>query len=248
MIEFIPIASGSAGNCYVVRAEGHQPLLIDPGIPFAELQRELWDLEINVSDCCAALCSHSHLDHCKAVVKLMAAGIDCYASRECWQQMGLAGHRAKVAKVLDGNIVGGWGFMAFDAVHDSDGTLGFTIEEMNPHPRVENRLLYLSDSAYCPYRFEGLTHVCIECNYSAELMRENVMAGRLDPSVATRTIGSHSSIETVCAMLKANDLSKCQEVWLLHLSQTNGDPEAFRRQVQAEVGLPVFIAGRRRKG
>lgn len=244
MIEFIPIASGSAGNCYVVRAEGHQPLLIDPGIPFAELQRELWDLEINVSDCCAALCSHSHLDHCKAVAKLMAAGIDCYASRECWQQMGLAGHRAKVIGASQGQttLMDKWQVYGFYAVHDEPGTLGFLVAALR------GQLLYLTDSAYCPYRFLNLSHVAIECNYSAELMRENVMAGRLDPSVATRTIGSHSSIETVCAMLKANDLSKCQEVWLLHLSQTNGDPEAFRRQVQAATGVPVFIAGRRRKG
>lgn len=42
--------------------------------------------------------------------------------------------------------------------------------------------------------------------------------------------------------LKANDLSKVREIWLLHLSDGNSDAERFKREVMELTGKPVYIA------
>jgi hypothetical protein len=50
------------------------------------------------------------------------------------------------------------------------------------------------------------------------------------------------SLERVISMMKANDLSRCRAIWLLHLSDANSNEELMRRKVQETVGVPVYIA------
>ena len=52
------------------------------------------------------------------------------------------------------------------------------------------------------------------------------------------------SIENVLAFLRANDLSKVKEIWLIHLSDGNADAGKFARMVEAATGKPVYIGGR----
>ena len=54
---------------------------------------------------------------------------------------------------------------------------------------------------------------------------------------------SHFSLENVKDFLRANDLSRVQEVWLLHLSDGNSDAERFKKEIMEVVGRPVYIAG-----
>jgi len=53
------LASGSKGNCYVLEHEGNY-LMIEAGIPFSKLQKELWRLGASVSSLDGCLISHSH--------------------------------------------------------------------------------------------------------------------------------------------------------------------------------------------
>lgn len=246
-IEFSPLASSSLGCAYLVKAEGHAPLLIDAGLSFTDLQRSLWAEGVNVSDLAGCLCSHGHSDHAKAVPKLLAAGVDVYASREAWEQGiggAMASHRAKTLRPRSYvGIHNTWWLVPFDAVHDADGTLGFLINHdwIDGLELKQDSLLYLSDSAYCPHTFNGLTHICVEANYSDDLLKENAMAGRLNVDVAKRTIQTHSSIERVVDMLRANDLSKVEAIYLLHLSRANSDWRAFKDQVQKATGVATYV-------
>jgi hypothetical protein len=42
---------------------------------------------------------------------------------------------------------------------------------------------------------------------------------------------------------KVNDLSKVQEIYLLHLSSGNSDAVRFKREFAELTGKPVYIAG-----
>lgn len=55
-------------------------------------------------------------------------------------------------------------------------------------------------------------------------------------------MGSHLSLETLVNFLKANDMSKLQSVYLLHLSDGNSDADYFKKTVEGIVGVPVYIA------
>jgi hypothetical protein len=46
----------------------------------------------------------------------------------------------------------------------------------------------------------------------------------------------------VIGMLRANNLSRCREIWLLHLSDANSDEREMQRRVQEETGIATYIA------
>ena len=67
--------------------------------------------------------------------------------------------------------------------------------------------------------------------------------GSVPVALKNRLLTSHFSLENVKEFLKANDLSRVQEIHLLHLSDGNSDAERFKREIMAVCGKPVYIAG-----
>jgi phosphoribosyl 1,2-cyclic phosphodiesterase len=123
--------------------------------------------------------------------------------------------------------------------HDAEQPLGFLLAN-----QTGEKMVFITDSYYCRYTFSGLTHIAVECNYSLNLLDENIAAGRVHPAMRPRLLRSHFSLENVLDFLRANDLSRVEEIWLLHLSDTNSDEELFKRKVMETTGKPVTIAGR----
>src|SRR5690606_16205721 len=159
---------------------------------------------------------HEHGDHARAAADIMRAGVDIYASRGTVKALGLSGHRVALIRALEQFRVGTWTVLPFEAVHDAAEPLGFLLAS-----KAGGKLLYLTDSAYCKYRFRGLTMLAVECNYSDDLLRQAVEAGRISESVRRRILRNHMSLERLLEMLRANDLSQVQEIHLLHLSDGN---------------------------
>ena len=236
-MQFRVIASSSAGNCYELRSGDLPPLLLDAGIAYKDIQIAL---DFNVGGLAGCLLSHAHGDHAKAVPDLLKAQVDIFASRECWKELNIKHHCSHVVTPREQQNWEGWTVMPFEAVHDSPGTLGYLVSD-----NKGATLLFLTDSAYSPFRFDGLTHIAIECNFSRDLLRRGAMDGELSSSRFRRTTMGHMSLETLIDMLKANDLSNVQEIHLLHLSDANSDAKLFKERVEAATGVPTFVADKR---
>jgi len=234
MIEFRPLASSSDGCCYRVGSGSNYPLLIDAGLRYADIQKAL---DFKVSSLAGVLISHAHGDHCLAVPHLLKAGVDVYASSQTWQALRIESHRAATIREGDEFSIGPWRVHPFEAVHDADGTLGFFIAGPDG-----GKLLYLTDSAYAKFRFDGITHLAVECNFSREILRTNTVSGKIDLQRGKRTAVTHLSLERLIEMLKANDLSNLQETWLLHLSDENSDEALFKSEIQKVTGKPTYVA------
>lgn len=127
--------------------------------------------------------------------------------------------------------------LPFDVEHDVPEPLGFLIRSTVTGEKV----LYFTDTVYIKYTFIGLTHIMMEANYDPETMEQNVKEGRIHAARAKRTIGSHMSIETVIKTLESFDLSRLQQVYLLHLSNDNSQAADFKRRVQALTGKEVYL-------
>jgi len=183
-----------------------------------------------------ALYLTSTFDHSKAVKEIMRAGIDCYISAGTAEALGLFGHRINIIKARQQFRIGTWTILPFETQHDVFN-LGFLIANQDG-----DKLLYATDTYYIRYRFQGLTHIMVECNYSLDILRANVEAGAVPKEFKSRLLKSHFSLENVKEFLKANDTSKVQEIWLLHLSDGNSDAERFKREIQSLTGKPVYIA------
>lgn len=232
MIAITPLASGSSGNCYRV-SDGRTPLLLECGIPLKEIQK---GLDFKTSEIKGCLITHEHKDHCKAVKEVMKAGIDCYISQGAVEALGLSGHRLHIIQARQQFQLGSWAVLPFETQHDAAEPLGFLLANQDG-----DKLLYATDTYYIRYKFHGLTHIMVECNYAADILKTNVKAGLVEPALKSRILKSHFSLENVKEFLKANDLSKVQEIWLLHLSDGNSDAERFKREIQELTGKMVFI-------
>jgi phosphoribosyl 1,2-cyclic phosphodiesterase len=230
------LASGSKGNCYVID-DGQTKLLLEAGIPFKQIQKAL---DFKVSEIHGCLISHSHADHSRAAAELARLGFEVYASEGTLTALNIESfyytHSVWSRETGEQFQIRSWNILAFPVEHDASEPLGFLLQTGS------ERLLYATDTAYIRYRFEGLTHLMLECNYSLDLIKDNVAAGETERVVKRRVIKSHMSLETVKSLLIANDLSKVVAVYLLHLSSANSSAENFKVEIQKLIGKPVYIA------
>ncbi len=233
-IEVRALASSSAGNCCYL-TDGATPLLLECGIRFREIEQGLGHRVTGLAGC---LVSHEHGDHARAAREIVRAGVDLYGSRGTIGALGLTGHRVKAIRALEQFQIGTWTVLPFATVHDATEPLGFLLAS------PAGKVLYLADTAYCPYRFVGLTHILVEANYSLDIIRRNVADGSVPVEHKNRVIRNHMSIERLLDMLRANDLCRVREIWLLHLSDGNSDAEAFQRRVREATGKPAYVAAR----
>jgi phosphoribosyl 1,2-cyclic phosphodiesterase len=228
MIDIKVIASGSAGNCYVID-DGSSRLMLEAGIPWRRIQKALGYSGTSVS---GLLVTHEHMDHAHAVKDAMRAGVDVFMSRGTAVALGVNGHRLKAIAPLVQFRVGSWVVLPFDTVHDSAEPLGYLLA-----PDNGGKVLFLTDTAFCQYRFSGVTHLMIECNFCEDI----VASADIPNAQKDRLLRSHMSIQRVVDFLKKNDLSALQAVWLMHLSDNNSDEERFLQIARQETGVPVFI-------
>ncbi|WP_252503245.1 MBL fold metallo-hydrolase [Sporosarcina sp. Marseille-Q4943] len=231
MIRIETLATGSTGNCYLIDDDRTQ-LLLECGIRFKDIRRKL---NFRTSSVAGILISHSHKDHCKGVSSALDASLDVYMSGATASEIGISHNRIRLYENKKQFRIGTFTILPFDVQHDVENH-GFLIQSDNG-----SKLLFATDTYYVKYKFKGLSHLMIECNYSRKILDENVESGRVPQFLANRIIGSHFSLENVLDFLKANDLSKVQEIHLLHLSDSNSDEGMFKQEVQSATGKLVYV-------
>ncbi|MCQ2010573.1 MBL fold metallo-hydrolase [Sporolactobacillus sp. STSJ-5] len=234
MIEIMPLASGSSGNAYKI-TDGHTLLLLEAGINYKGIQI---GFDFHMSQVAGCLVTHEHGDHSKAIKDVIRKGaIDVYASKGTFSKLGIAGHRVKPVEARKQFQLGTWTIMPFDVQHDVSEPLGYLLANQSGE-----KLLFATDTYYIRYKFNNLSHIMVECNYSLDILDQNILDGRIPQVMRRRLIRSHFSLDNVKDFLKANDLSRVREIWLLHLSNNNSDAARFKREIMELTGKPVYIA------
>jgi phosphoribosyl 1,2-cyclic phosphodiesterase len=233
MLEIQCLASGSGGNCYRID-NGSAPLLLECGIPFKEIQKRL---DFKTAELAGCLVSHGHADHCKAAKDVLRAGIDVYLSQPTAEHLKVFGAGTNIIEPGRQFNIGSYTILPFELQHDFPN-IGFLVAEQGG-----DKLVYITDTFYSRYVFPGLTHIMIETNYALDILRANVEAGTVPEALKNRILKSHFSLENVKKFLQANDLSKVQEIHLIHLSDQNSDEACFKWEVQVLTGIPTYIAG-----
>jgi phosphoribosyl 1,2-cyclic phosphodiesterase len=218
-----PLASSSAGNCYIVESDGEQ-IIIDCGIPVDRIRQEIGGFD-RVVGC---LISHQHGDHAGYIQKMeRQTAFPIYATAKCYEK-----YVIYFIKPLKHNIeiqFRKFRVIPFGLQHDVD-CFGFLILTKN------EKLFYATDTNSVPYTFPGLTHLMIETNFDYKLIAESEM----QDFVVQRTIRSHLDIDSAIEFIKRHpDL---EEIWLLHLSDRHSNAEEFRRRVIDETGVIVEVA------
>lgn len=232
-MEIMPIASGSSGNAYRV-SDGETPLLLEAGIPIRAIQVAC---KFRLRDLAGCFITHCHGDHSKAAKDVMRLGVDVYTGAGTVQACGLQGHRVHVTTPLEQLQVGTFDVLPFDVQHDAPDSQGFLFTSR----ATGEKLLYFTDTYFVKYTFTGLTHIMAECNFSKEALQRSVAAGYISVDMVPRLMRSHMSLEHLKDMLRANDLSRLQQIYLLHLSANNSDENQMKREIQRLTGAEVYV-------
>lgn len=229
------LGSSSAGNSYLLKSSTGT-LIIECGIKYRDI---LQGLDFDLGSVVGTLATHQHLDHSKSANDLIKAGIDVYTNTETIEALGLEGHRVYAIEPLQQFVVGDFRVLPFPIQHDVPG-LGFLIE----YVPTGYRLVFLTDTFYCKYRFPNLNGILVECNYIKETLDQNIEDGFIPIEYKQRLLQSHFSLENVKEFLKANDLSQCSIILLIHLSAKNSDEKQMVREIEAVTGIKPKVADR----
>jgi phosphoribosyl 1,2-cyclic phosphodiesterase len=234
-MNLIILGSSSKGNCYLLCSES-EVLIIECGVNISEIKKALNFSFAKVVGC---VLTHEHMDHAKSAKEMMQMGINLYTSRGTIRSLALDvnHHRLKTIKAGEAVQIGSFKILPFKTQHDVAEPLGFIIN----HPETGN-ILFITDSFYVENTFRNLHNVIIEANFSQEIIDEKVRNGASPEFLRNRIFKSHMSLETCKKTLKANDLSKVNNIVLIHLSDGNSNATQFREEIEGLTGKNVHVA------
>lgn len=229
------LGTGSAGNCYLLEAHD-STLILDLGIPFKKIKQAL---NFNLTRVAGAFVTHEHGDHSKGLRDAMASGIDCYASAGTFSAMGITSHKSNIIEDGGKYIIGNWVIVPFASIHDVDEPLNFLVY----HPEC-GKMIYITDSTYCPVTVPGLNNILIEANHDWDILRRKAFNGDIAPFLKDRVIKSHMNLDTTITTLRkfrgddenrhiqGHGLDHVNNIVLIHLSDSNSDANVFREKVR----------------
>lgn len=227
-MRLIIIGSNSSGNAYLLQS-ATDTMLIDCGVHINKIKMALgWDLRR-----VAAIVTHSHGDHASSLIYVLNAGINVYASKETFEVRGLEKHHRANQIVAGVNYtIGNFKVRPFNVNHDVP-CFGFLIWHYEC-----GLTLFLTDTYYCDYVFPGLNNIVVEANHDMKIVDNN----NTPQFLRDRIIQSHMNLDTCKELLLANDLSKVNNIVLIHLSDKNSDAIRFKDEIAMITGKTVWIA------
>ena len=234
-MQLIVLGSSSKGNCYLLQNDS-DTLIIECGVSINDIKKALNFSFDNVAGC---IVSHEHGDHAKSIVDVLKIGIAVYTSRGTMRALDLdvRHHRLHTIKEGEEFKVKSFKVKPFRIEHDVAEPLGFIIY----HPECGS-VLFITDSYYVKDTFKNIHNIIIEANFSQEIIEERVRNGASPDFLRNRIFKSHMSIETCKKTLLANDLSKVQNIVLIHLSDGNSNAAQFKQIIQSATGKRVYVA------
>jgi len=234
------IASGSSGNLYVIKS-GVDIILIEAGIPPTEMNTELWDRGLRLSDIDDCFITHEHMDHFHSAEYLIKHRTNIYLPRTEAIEDSLKNvtQQDRVIYLEDKQTITVSNFKAtaLKLEHDGVDILGYLIL----HKPSDKRLFYATDTAYIKYNPKRVNYFMIEVNYQRKYLEESVKEGDMSRENMRRVMRSHMGLNAALKFFESTDLSQAEEIWIIHTSGRNANRLEIRNIIQSETGIPTFI-------
>lgn len=232
-MRFHSLASSSHGNAYIV-SDSQTRILVECGVSHKKLQ-QLCGFKTTAFDAC--LISHEHKDHSSCVEKLLAAGTPVYMSQGTAEALELSETLLELAEEMESGkrfTVGTIDILPFSTMHDAKEPLGFVMQS-----RVDGDILaYAIDTVNVPYNFPGVNLLAVEANFEQAVLDR---CEKMPEKVRHRISNTHMEIEMLCKCLKRMDLSRCREIYLLHLSDATSHEGQFIHKVLRAIPRGIEV-------
>ena len=219
------LASSSNGNCYIIEM-ANTKLLIEAGLTYGTIRQKLLEHGLTIKDLDGCIISHEHQDHARGA-KDLAKHIKTFVPRTIAKTPVM--HEIKDFEQI---IINDISVTAFTVEHDVLN-YGFIIRS------DKEALLYINDAKFVEWDLSAIpfTHIMIEANYNDEILNIN------DPK-NQRTINTHMALSTTITTLKALNLTQCQSIYLMHLSDLNSNEEWMLRKIMSDIGIKSFVCNK----
>lgn len=233
-MRFMSLASSSSGNAYLV-SDGQTNILIECGLSHRKLQQACG---FKLTSLDAVLISHEHKDHSQCVDKLLASGIPVYLSQGTARALELPEKLLDLAtEMVAGEqfCIGTIDIMPFSTFHDAQEPLGFVMQS-----QVDGDIFaFATDTVNLPYNFPGVNLLAVEANFQQDILDRSE---RMPEKTKQRVSNTHMEIDKLCECLHRMDLSRCREVYLLHLSSAMSHEGHFINKVVRAVPRHVKVS------
>lgn len=233
MLEIRTFGSSSAGNGYLL-IDGDSQLLLEAGIHPRRTKEIEWEKVAGM------IITHEHNDHAKYAKEYLKRGrFNIHSTRGTASKLkGVESYRVNEHNYQEPFQIEQWRILTFRIEHDAAEPSGYLIQTPSG-----KKVLFVTDTYYIRYKFKGVTHYMVECNYSSEILANNRANESIDYHQYNRILRSHFELNNLIEFLKASDLSQAESIHLLHLSDRNSDENEFIDRVQEATGLPTYVAG-----
>ncbi len=243
-------ASGSGGNCALVRCGGVR-LLIDAGISARAIRRALADAGTAPSELNGILITHEHSDHVSGLTVLLkhdpvpVFSPGTVASHISWAYPGVADFLERVQPEQPIEF-GAVRVTCFPTPHDTDQSVGWRIES------PEGTLAFATDTGHVTDTMRrylaGADAVVIEANHDETMLREGPYPAYLKRRILSPN--GHLSNADCAALARTLAESGTGKIVLAHLSRENNTPAKARDTVAAALegtGAQLFVAPQRER-
>lgn len=236
----IVLGSGSSGNCYLLKADSGETLIVELGISWPKIKNALDSKYHKV----AAIVSHRHVsDHAKSVPSALDRSIPVFAGIDVANAFYANAPDCFIA-CEDRRIFRHYGFSVahFPLIHDVPIN-GFLI-----HHEECGVICFITDTCYArtadgrDFDFKDVNTWLVESNFDEDILLNRVYKGNLDAYRADRIVKSHFSVQECEKMLRQQDLSESERIVLIHLSDSNSHAKEFKQRIERATGVPTYIA------
>lgn len=232
-MRFQSLASSSQGNAYIV-SDNCTHILLECGVSHKKLQ-ELCGFRVTALDGC--IVSHEHKDHCRCVEKILASGVPVYLSQGTARALELPEKLLDLATEMERGkqfTIGSLDVLPFSTYHDAQEPLGFVIRS-----RADGEILaFATDTVNLPYNFPGVNLLAVEANFQQDILDR---CERMPEKTRRRVSNTHMEIDKLVECLLRMDLSRCREIYLLHLSAATSHEGQFINKVRRAVPRSVTV-------
>ena len=237
------LASGSKGNCSYIETSSAR-FLIDIGITYQRLKKELEKMNISVDDIDALLLTHAHNDHTSGLkVLLKHTNFKVYANKDIIKELtvDIDDERLELYNSLM-HLNNSTEITVFKTSHDAKGSVGFLITENN------NSLVYITDTGYINRKYFPLlknkTIYYIESNHDEKMLMDGPYPYYLKQRIISDE--GHLSNDATAKYLKKLVGDNTKYIILAHLSEHNNKEElayiATREVLKDMINIQILVA------
>ena len=215
------LASGSKGNCSLIETASTR-FLIDIGITYQRLKKELAKMNLNLNDIDAILLTHAHNDHTSGLkVLLKHTTFKIYTNKDIIKELTLDIDKERIELYDSIMHLNNTELTIFKTSHDAKGSVGFLITD------DKSSLVYITDTGYLNRKyFPLLTNkniYYIESNHDEKMLMDGPYPYYLKQRILSDE--GHLSNDRTAKYLKKLVGDATKYIILAHLSEHNNKEE-----------------------